>query len=43
MGFAQNMCVMPDKYANLELIKVQNFLHLTPPAIKQQCEALKSK
>lgn len=31
----------PDKYANAELMKIPNFLHLTPPAIKQQCEAIK--
>ena len=43
MGRAQKRCIPPDKYANLELIKVQNFLHLTPPAIKKDCEALKSK
>lgn len=31
----------PDKYANAELIKIPNFLHLTPPAIERQCKALK--
>ncbi|XP_023028690.2 mitochondrial ribosomal protein S35 [Leptinotarsa decemlineata] len=31
----------PDKFANAELIKIPNFLHLTPPVIKRQCEALK--
>lgn len=31
----------PNKYANAELMKIPNFLHLTPPAIKQQCEAIK--
>ncbi|XP_014209641.1 28S ribosomal protein S35, mitochondrial [Copidosoma floridanum] len=31
----------PGKYANAELMKIPNFLHLTPPAIKRQCEALK--
>lgn len=31
----------PDKFANAELMKIPNFLHLTPPAIKQQCEAIK--
>ncbi|XP_076824005.1 small ribosomal subunit protein mS35-like isoform X1 [Clavelina lepadiformis] len=41
MGWAQNNCVMPDKFANLELVKVQNFLHLTPPAIKKHCAKLK--
>lgn len=31
----------PDKFANAELMKIPNFLHLTPPVIKQQCEAIK--
>uniref|UniRef100_A0A0P4WT49 Small ribosomal subunit protein mS35 mitochondrial conserved domain-containing protein n=1 Tax=Scylla olivacea TaxID=85551 RepID=A0A0P4WT49_SCYOL len=31
----------PDKWANAELMKIPNFLHLTPPVIKRQCEALK--
>lgn len=30
-----------DKYANAELLKIPNFLHLTPPAIQRHCEALK--
>lgn len=33
--------VPPGKFANAELIKIPNFLHLTPPVIKRQCEALK--
>ncbi|KXJ76823.1 hypothetical protein RP20_CCG008872 [Aedes albopictus] len=33
--------VSPGKFANAELMKIPNFLHLTPPVIKQQCEALK--
>lgn len=33
--------VSPHKYANAELMKIPNFLHLTPPAIKKHCEALK--
>ena len=33
--------VVPGKHANVELMKVPNFLHLTPPAIHKQCEALK--
>lgn len=32
---------IPGKYANAELMKIPNFLHLTPPAIKKQCQALK--
>jgi small subunit ribosomal protein S35 len=31
----------PGKFANAELMKIPNFLHLTPPVISQQCEALK--
>ncbi|KAK3852249.1 hypothetical protein Pcinc_041156 [Petrolisthes cinctipes] len=31
----------PDKWGNAELMKIPNFLHLTPPVIKQQCEVLK--
>ncbi|EFN72559.1 28S ribosomal protein S35, mitochondrial [Camponotus floridanus] len=31
----------PNKYANAELMKIPNFLHLTPPAIQRHCEALK--
>lgn len=31
----------PSKYANAELMKIPNFLHLTPPAIQRHCEALK--
>ncbi|KAK7871324.1 hypothetical protein R5R35_007588 [Gryllus longicercus] len=33
--------VSPGKFANAELMKIPNFLHLTPPAIKKHCEALK--
>lgn len=31
----------PDKWANAELMKIPNFLHLTPPAIKAHCQAIK--
>ncbi|EFX66309.1 hypothetical protein DAPPUDRAFT_302746 [Daphnia pulex] len=31
----------PGKFANAELMKIPNFLHLTPPAIERQCQALK--
>lgn len=31
----------PYKYANAELMKIPNFLHLTPPAIKAHCAVLK--
>jgi len=33
--------VMPSKYANAELMKIPNFLHLTPPVIKKHCSALR--
>uniref|UniRef100_UPI0037E8936D small ribosomal subunit protein mS35 n=1 Tax=Semicossyphus pulcher TaxID=241346 RepID=UPI0037E8936D len=41
MGFPVKGGVPPEKKGNLELIKVPNFLHLTPAAIKKHCEALK--
>ncbi|RWS27465.1 28S ribosomal protein S35-like protein [Leptotrombidium deliense] len=31
----------PSKFANPELMKIPNFLHLAPPTIKKHCEALK--
>lgn len=31
----------PDKFANPELMKIPNFLHLTPPVVKKQCQAIK--
>lgn len=31
----------PGKYGNAELMKIPNFLHLTPPAIERHCAALK--
>ncbi|XP_055373879.1 28S ribosomal protein S35, mitochondrial [Condylostylus longicornis] len=31
----------PSKFANAELMKIPNFLHLTPLAIKKHCEAIK--
>ncbi|XP_029679972.1 28S ribosomal protein S35, mitochondrial [Formica exsecta] len=37
----QEKGVPPNKYANAELMKIPNFLHLTPPAIQRHCEALK--
>lgn len=39
-GYAEKMTI-PGKYGNAELMKIPNFLHLTPPVIKRQCEALK--
>ncbi|XP_051545967.1 28S ribosomal protein S35, mitochondrial-like [Myxocyprinus asiaticus] len=41
MGYPVKRGVPPEKKGNLELIKIPNFLHLTPLAIKKHCEALK--
>ncbi|XP_076863159.1 small ribosomal subunit protein mS35 isoform X2 [Brachyhypopomus gauderio] len=41
MGYPVNSGVPPEKKGNLELIKIPNFLHLTPIAIKKHCDALK--
>jgi len=40
-GYTEKGRAPPEKYANAELMKIPNFLHLTPPVIKRQCEALK--
>jgi len=41
-GVVQNKSqVIPSKYANAELMKTPNFLHLTPPVIKKHCDAIK--
>lgn len=31
----------PGKYGNAEIMKIPNFLHLTPPAIEKHCAVLK--
>ncbi|XP_035379636.1 28S ribosomal protein S35, mitochondrial isoform X2 [Electrophorus electricus] len=41
MGYPVKRGVPPEKKGNLELIKIPNFLHLTPVSIKKHCEALK--
>ncbi|XP_055664185.1 28S ribosomal protein S35, mitochondrial [Falco peregrinus] len=41
MGYPVKGGVPPPKEGNLELMKIPNFLHLTPPAIKKHCAALK--
>ncbi|XP_034391913.1 28S ribosomal protein S35, mitochondrial [Cyclopterus lumpus] len=41
MGYPVKGGVPPEKKGNLELMKIPNFLHLTPAAIKKHCEALK--
>ena len=35
------MQVVPSKHGNTELLKIPNFLHLTPPVVKKHCEAIK--
>lgn len=40
-GYPNNKGEYPEKYGNLELMKIPNFLHLTPPVIKRHCEAIK--
>jgi len=40
-GWVEPGTTPPGKFANAELMKIPNFLHLTPPAIKRHCEALK--
>ncbi|XP_063164395.1 small ribosomal subunit protein mS35 [Candoia aspera] len=41
MGYPVKGGVAPGKEGNLELLKIPNFLHLTPAAIKKHCAALK--
>lgn len=40
-GYPATSQATPDKWGNAELMKIPNFLHLTPPVIERQCEALK--
>ncbi|CAG2057096.1 unnamed protein product, partial [Timema podura] len=40
-GFPNKRQAPPGKFGNAELMKIPNFLHLTPPAIKKHCESLK--
>ncbi|KAF7988669.1 hypothetical protein HCN44_001242 [Aphidius gifuensis] len=40
-GYPKRNQAPPGKFANTELMKIPNFLHLTPPAIKRHCDALK--
>lgn len=40
-GWVENHKTSPGKFANAELMKIPNFLHLSPPVISKQCEALK--
>jgi len=40
-GYPATSQPTPDKFGNAELMKIPNFLHLTPPVIERQCLALK--
>jgi len=33
--------ITPSKFANTELMKIPNFLHLTPPVVKRHCAAIR--
>ena len=43
MGFQKQYWTRPPpaKFANLELVKIPNFLHLTPATIRKHCQALR--
>ena len=43
MGFVKGEKLVPDKWLNLELVKIPNFLHLTPEHIRRHCAAIKSQ
>ncbi|XP_078000316.1 small ribosomal subunit protein mS35-like [Glandiceps talaboti] len=42
MGYPVRKGVHPSKTGNTELMKIPNFLHLTPPAVKKHCAVLKA-
>ena len=35
--------IPPGRYGNAELMKIPNFLHLTPAHVKKHCAAIKSR
>ncbi|ESO84808.1 hypothetical protein LOTGIDRAFT_236049 [Lottia gigantea] len=37
----ENSVSIPERYANIELRKIPNFLHLTPAHVKKHCQAIK--
>ncbi|XP_073506451.1 small ribosomal subunit protein mS35 [Phyllobates terribilis] len=41
MGYPKKKAAPPEKTGNLELLKIPNFLHLTPAAIKKHCAVLR--
>jgi hypothetical protein len=38
-GYPRKAAAPPGKFVNAELMKIPNFLHLTPPVIKKQCKS----
>lgn len=40
-GYKNTKGLHPNKYGNAELMKIPNFLHLTPPIVKKHCRAIK--
>nr|CDS30747.1 mitochondrial ribosomal protein s35 [Hymenolepis microstoma] len=40
-NLVENGGLPPAKYANAELLKIRNFLHLTPSHVEKHCQALK--
>ena len=36
----ENNFIVPDKSVNVELLKISNFLHLTPKHVEKHCEVL---
>lgn len=40
-GFNEGGKAAPGKFVNAELMKIPNFLHLTPPVVRRQCETIK--
>ncbi|CAH8603964.1 unnamed protein product [Heterobilharzia americana] len=40
-NLVENKGIPPGKYANVELMKIPNFLHLTVPHIKKHCDSLR--
>lgn len=40
-GFTEGGKAAPGKFVNAELMKIPNFMHLTPPVVRRQCETIK--
>ena len=43
MGYPASQSPTPNKWVNAELMKIPNFLHLTPPAVQRHCAAIRSE